>query len=281
MNHSTLEIFIQVAETQSVTQAAKRLGRAQSNITTRIQQLEEELAVELFVRGNKKMVLSPAGVQFLSYARRILSLAEEAKQALHPTTPGGSLRLGAMEATAASRLPPLLTRFQQQCPQVDITLITQPTSQLTEGVLTAALDAALVCLPPGADGQPASPDELAFTPVFYETLMLVRPQTPGPLRFAAFASGCSYRALGERWLAEQQAAVEVHEVNSYHSMLACVASGRYACLLPQSVLSLMTLPENCLSEPLCEATTQLIWRSGLSAPALSEWRKLLQSVAIG
>ena len=109
MNHSTLEIFIQVAETQSVTQAAKRLGRAQSNITTRIQQLEEELAVELFVRGNKKMVLSPAGVQFLSYARRILSLAEEAKQALHPTTPGGSLRLGAMEATAASRLPPLLT----------------------------------------------------------------------------------------------------------------------------------------------------------------------------
>ena len=97
MNHSTLEIFIQVAETQSVTQAAKRLGRAQSNITTRIQQLEEELAVELFVRGNKKMVLSPAGVQFLSYARRILSLAEEAKQALHPTTPGGR------QTSAASR----------------------------------------------------------------------------------------------------------------------------------------------------------------------------------
>ena len=110
-------------------------------------------------------------------------------------------------------------------------------------MLTAALDAALVCLPPGADGPPAWPAELAFTPVFSETL--------------------------------------VHEVNSYHSMLACVASGRYACLLPQSVLSLMTLPENCLSEPLCEATTQLIWRSGLSAPALSEWRKLLQSVAIG
>ena len=72
----------------------------------------------------------------------------------------------------------------------------------------------------------------------------------------------------------------MHEVNSYHSMLACVASGRYACLLPQSVLSKMTLPENCLSEPLCEATTQLIWRSG-ERPALSEWRKLLQSVAIG
>ena len=61
MNHTTLLIFKLVAETQSVTQAAKQLGRAQSNITTRIQQLEEELEAELFVRGNKKMLLSPAG----------------------------------------------------------------------------------------------------------------------------------------------------------------------------------------------------------------------------
>ncbi len=113
MNHSTLEIFIQVAETQSVT-SSKTAGPRTVNITTRIQQLEEELAVELFVRGNKNGVV-PAGVQFLSYARRILSTAEEAKQALHPTT-RRRLRLGAMEATAASRLPPL-TRFQQQCPR--------------------------------------------------------------------------------------------------------------------------------------------------------------------
>ena len=43
----------------------------------------------------------------------------------------------------------------------------------------------------------------------------------------------------------------------------------------------MTLPENCLSEPLCEATTQLIWRQGFSTSALSEWRILLQSAANG
>lgn len=54
MNHATLLIFKIVAEEQSITRAAKKLGRAQSNITTRIQQLEEELDVELFKRGNKK-----------------------------------------------------------------------------------------------------------------------------------------------------------------------------------------------------------------------------------
>ncbi len=43
----------------------------------------------------------------------------------------------------------------------------------------------------------------------------------------------------------------------------------------------MTLPENCLSEPLCEATTEAYLAQRLERPALSEWRKLLQSVAIG
>ena len=127
MNHTTLQIFKTVAQEQSVTRAAKRLGRAQSNITTRIHQLEEELEVELFARGNKKMLLSPAGENFLGYAVKILSLAEEAKQALHPATPGGNLRMGAMDATAASRLPQLLPRFHTQCPEVTLTLKTQPT----------------------------------------------------------------------------------------------------------------------------------------------------------
>lgn len=132
MNHSTLEIFIQVAETQSVTRAAKRLGRAQSNITTRIQQLEEELAVELFVRGNKNGVV-PGRRAVSQLCPADPEHGGRGKAGSASDNPGGSLRLGAMEATAASRLPPLLTRYQQQCPQVDITLITQPTRQLTEG----------------------------------------------------------------------------------------------------------------------------------------------------
>ncbi len=107
-----------------------------------------------------------------------------------------SLRLGAMEATAASRAAAAAYPLPTAVPAGGYHPH-HPTNQpVNRGVLTAALDAALVCLPPGADGQPACPDELAFTPVFYETLMLVRPQTPGPLRFAAFASGCSCTA---RW----------------------------------------------------------------------------------
>lgn len=275
MNHTTLQIFKLVAETQSVTRAAKQLGRAQSNITTRIQQLEEELGVELFVRGNKKMLLSPAGQNFLSYARRILSLAEEAKQALHPARPGGSLKLGAMEACAASRLPAVLPLFHQRCPDVDLTLRTMPTRQLTEWVENATLDCALVCLPSDANGSLLCPDAIEYLPLFVEQLVLVTPSAQDDFRFAAFPTGCSYRQRGVDFLRQTGKSVDVANVSSYHAMIANVATGRYACLMPASVLSLLTLPAGCDTQIAAEAATQLIWRRGYVSPTLDALRQLL------
>ena len=276
MNHTTLEIFKTVAEERSVTRAAKLLGRAQSNITTRIHQLEEELGVELFSRGNKRMLLSPAGEHFLGYALRILSLAEEARQALHPATPGGNLRMGARAPPAASRLPQLLPRFHAQCPEVKLTLKTQPTRQLAQQVLDAELDCALVSLPQGAP----PPDDLEFVPIFQEQLMLVLQAHPQPFRFAAFAEGCTYRAMGEAFLAQsEEAEIEIQDVGSYHAMLACVASGGYAGIVPLSVLETLTLPEASQLQPVGQAITQLIWRKGYASPALEKMRQLLESAS--
>lgn len=276
MNHTTLQIFKTVAQEQSVTRAAKLLGRAQSNITTRIHQLEEELEVELFARGNKKMLLSPAGENFLGYAVKILSLAEEAKQALHPATPGGNLRMGAMDATAASRLPQLLPLFHTQCPEVTLTLKTQPTRPLIQQVLDASLDCALVCLPQGA----AAPADIESVPIFNEQLVLVIPVNQQNFRFAAFPEGCSYRAQGEIFLAQWvDTQVDIQDVSSYHAMIACVASGGYACLLPQSVLDTLALPLGCQVRPVGQANTQLIWRKGYTSPALEHMRQILESAS--
>src|SRR5471032_3594479 len=114
MDHVNLVIFRTVAAELSITRAAKRLGRVQSNVTTRIQQLEEGLGVALFRRDGNRLSLSPEGERFLGYADRMLALAEEARQMLHPQTPAGELRIGTMESTAASRLPTPLARFHRQ-----------------------------------------------------------------------------------------------------------------------------------------------------------------------
>jgi DNA-binding transcriptional LysR family regulator len=60
-----------------VTRAAERLHRVQSNVTTRVRQLEDELNVRLFIREGKRLHLAPAGRVLLDYADRLLALAEE------------------------------------------------------------------------------------------------------------------------------------------------------------------------------------------------------------
>jgi DNA-binding transcriptional LysR family regulator len=78
MDLSDLRIFSAVVRHGGVTRAAERLHRVQSNVTTRVRQLEDELNVRLFIREGKRLHLAPAGKVLLDYADRQLALAEEA-----------------------------------------------------------------------------------------------------------------------------------------------------------------------------------------------------------
>lgn len=118
MDLAALAIFRAVVHENGVTRAAAKLNRVQSNVTTRIKQLEEELGAPLFVRDGRRLVLTPAGETLLPYAERLLALADEARHAVREDRPHGRLRLGAMESTAASRLPPVLARYHQTWPDV-------------------------------------------------------------------------------------------------------------------------------------------------------------------
>ena len=118
MDLSDLLIFSTVAREGSVTRAAERLRRVQFNVTTRIQRLEEDLRVTLFIREGKRLHLAPAGQVLLGYAERLLALADEARGAAHDERPRGTFRLGAMESTAAVRLPGLLSEYHRRYPGV-------------------------------------------------------------------------------------------------------------------------------------------------------------------
>ena len=83
MDLSDLNIFRAVVREGGITRAAEKLNRVQSNVTTRVRQLEEDLGVELFIREGKKMQPSPAGKLLIDYANRLLDLAVEARNAIH------------------------------------------------------------------------------------------------------------------------------------------------------------------------------------------------------
>lgn len=279
MDLSSLEIFRAVAHEASVTRAAQQLQRAQSNVTTRIRQLEEDLGVELFLRDGKRMSLTERGSEFLAYAEQLLALADEARQSMHPTEPGGRLRLGSMESTAASRLPALLASYHKACPRVALEVSTGTSRALFDGVRARRLDCALVAAGPGWAGE-LDGSGLRGEPLFREELLMILPAEHPPVHDAAevrlrtlagFARGCTYRQLAEDSLGTP---LTVQEVGSYHAILACVAAGACVGVLPRSVLQLLGTPP-LRSLPLAEVDTWLVWREGYATAAFERWRGVL------
>ncbi|HBP1121434.1 LysR family transcriptional regulator [Pseudomonas aeruginosa] len=279
MDLSSLEIFRAVAHEASVTRAAQQLQRAQSNVTTRIRQLEEDLGVELFLRDGKRMSLTERGSEFLAYAEQLLALADEARQSMHPAEPGGRLRLGSMESTAASRLPALLASYHKACPRVALEVSTGTSRALFDGVRARRLDCALVAAGPGWAGE-LDGSGLRGEPLFREDLLMILPAEHPPVHdvaevrlrtLAGFARGCTYRQLAEDSLG---APLTVQEVGSYHAILACVAAGACVGVLPRSVLQLLGTPP-LRSLPLAEVDTWLVWREGYATAAFERWRGVL------
>lgn len=279
MDLSSLKIFRAVAHEASVTRAAQRLQRAQSNVTTRIRQLEEDLGVELFLRDGKRMSLTERGSEFLAYAEQLLALADEARQSMHPAEPGGRLRLGSMESTAASRLPALLASYHKACPRVALEVSTGTSHALFDGVRARRLDCALVAAGPGWAGE-LDGSGLRGEPLFREELLMILPAEHPPVHdvaevrlrtLAGFARGCTYRQLAEDSLGTP---LTVQEVGSYHAILACVAAGACVGVLPRSVLQLLGTPP-LRSLPLAEVDTWLVWREGYATAAFERWRGVL------
>jgi len=282
MDLASLEIFKAVAEETSVIGAARRLHRVQSNVTTRVKQLEDYLGTRLFHRRNRRMLLTDEGRVLLEYANRLLGLSEEALNAVKGRQPGGALRIGTMESTAASRLPPIFARYHAEFPEVRLEVTTGTTGALQEKVRAGELDAAFVA-------GPVSNRSLENRRFVEEELVLIGPQSPGekapqiPLEgstLIAFSAGCAYRQRLEAWVSSRSAVPgRIMEFSSYHAIVSCVAAGMGIALVPRSVLDLIPGADNLaiqsLTDDFSRAITCLIWAAGYRSPALKAFQALL------
>jgi DNA-binding transcriptional LysR family regulator len=281
MDLSDLRIFSAVVREGGVTRAAEKLHRVQSNVTTRIQQLEEDVGAPLFIREGKRLHLSPSGQVLLGYADRLLALADEAQGAVKDPRPRGVFRLGSMESTASVRLPGPLSEYHRRYPDVVLELRTGNPPTLAAAILAGELDAALV-------SGPIADAPFEKVEVFQEEPVIVSSASYGaigkkgnfPKTMLAFEHGCPHRKRMENWYASRGEMPErTIELGSYHAMLACVVAGMGVALMPKSVLdtfpeskrlTVHRLPkgENC-------APTVLIWRKGAGSPNVEAFREIL------
>jgi len=237
MEIRTLKTFIEVAEVGTISHASKRLHCVQSNVTSRIKSLEDELGVTLFQRSRKGMALTAAGLFFLPHAQAVLDTETMAIASIKNFSNSVKLlRIGSMESTLAIRLPSYIATFRSIYPKVRLGVSSGPTEDLVQQVLDNRIDIAFI------GGQFRNP-ELEGRVAFSEEMVLATDQSivnieqAGASPLIVFKPGCTYRSYSQNWMKKTGLAPnEVLELGTLDGILGCVASGVGITLLPRSVV---------------------------------------------
>lgn len=183
-----LQAFVAVAEQRSFTRAAVALNRTQSAVSMQVKRLEERLQAELFHRSKTNVDLSSAGEGLLGYARRILSLNEEAVGRLREQNIEGRVRLGVMDDYGTLIVPPLLASFVANFPLIHIEMETGLTSGMTDR-LGEAYDLVIAMHPEGRSKGELLRTEQAVWAASAEH----RVEQTEPLPVALYPQGCLFR----------------------------------------------------------------------------------------
>jgi DNA-binding transcriptional LysR family regulator len=147
-----LRSFVSVVDSGGFTRAGERVHRTQSTVSQQIKRLEDDVGQPLLNRNSKDVTPTEAGERLLSYARRLLSLAEEARDVLARPGSEGAVRLGIPEDFAAYRLTKLLATFSRSHPGLRLDVRADQSAYLLRDLERGELDLALLKRDAGAKG---------------------------------------------------------------------------------------------------------------------------------
>ncbi|HEX9464436.1 MAG TPA: LysR substrate-binding domain-containing protein [Alphaproteobacteria bacterium] len=185
-----LRSFVSVVDAGSFTRAGERVHRTQSTVSQQIRRLEETFGRTLLRRNGKRVTATEEGERMLSYARRILALADEAREAVARPTGDGVIRLGVSEDFAAYRLSEMLSGFARSRPGLRLHVRCAISVTLRRRLERGELDLALFKRDIGETGGIAAwPERLRWITSRRQPVDLHR----DPLPLAVFEQGCIYR----------------------------------------------------------------------------------------
>lgn len=170
MNLRDWEYFVAVADQLHFGKAAEACHVSQPTLSAQLKKLEQYLGVALVERDNRRVWLTPIGVEMAVRARRLLNEAEGLRQLarsqFNPLT--GDIRLGAFPTLAPYFLPLVLPRVKKKLPDLRVFLIEDKTAELLQQLQQGQLDAALLALP-------INNNQLDVIPICKEEFLLAVP----------------------------------------------------------------------------------------------------------
>jgi DNA-binding transcriptional LysR family regulator len=162
MNLDQLRSVVVLAEELHFARAARRLGVQQPRLSQQLRRLEDELGVRLFERTTREVALTQAGEAFVAEARQSLAHAENAARSARRIGRGevGTLVLGFVGSAANTLLPPVLRRFRDRCPGVELRLRELPSKRQADELLAGGIDVGMLYAPlPGTAGEELATQE--------------------------------------------------------------------------------------------------------------------------
>ena len=242
MDLQSMRFFVTTADTGSFSAAAEELSYAQSNLSSRVKQLEAELGEPLFYRHRKGVTLTVKGKLFYDYAVRLLRLSEEAVNMVkNMDEPKGEIKIGSLEAMVLEDLPELLSTYHGMYGEVKLSLHTDMNAQLGELVLERELDGAFIA-------GPTLNAELMEVPFCTKHLVLVGSSKEDAIpvdtilaeaSIITFPEGSVFRNRLELLLASRSLTFHnrIHEMNSLSANIANICAGIGYGYLPRSTVS--------------------------------------------
>lgn len=263
MELTQLEFFVSVVEEGSFSKAADRVFRTQPAVSISIRRLEQELGVPVFDRSQKTPTLTEAGELIYDYAKRMLTLRNEAQGVVAElrALERGRVRIGANESTSLYLLPHVILEFRRKHPQVKVEIFRHVSENLPREVLDRNVDFAVLAF------QPVDNDLKCF-PILKDELVLI--MSPGhPL---ANRESVSVKELGsESFLAHnvktasRQKVIEVFA--QHHTPLNItleLATVETIKRFVQLEVGLAFVPRMCVADELERGTISTVPVHGLS-----------------
>lgn len=276
-----LRYFLDIAQTEHLTQSAQSLFVTQSTVSHGLRQLEQELNVSLFDRLGRRLKLSQAGTEFRVYAIRALKEIEAGRMALADLSglQSGKLTVGAFPTFLNTAVPATVASFTLSHPGVTIEVRDLRAGQIEVMLLRGELDL-------GIGFHPTEHEEIETEPLFDEQMLLVVGHSH-PLAeqrkvamkgLAGMPLALLPRTFATRRLIDsslRQAGVVPTvrvEMDSVESLLGVCRYSDLASILPERAIRQMPadLHAIALTEPQLVRHAGILWRRGASRSAAAQ-----------
>jgi len=238
-----------LAETKNYREAAQKLFMTQPALTKKIQSLENELGVHLFIRGRHGAQLTHAGMQLIDKAHEAVSGISEFRQLALNVARGktGNLAIG-FGLSGIKVAPELVADFRRSWPEINISLEDMPSAVQIDALLAGRLQLAFMRLP-------VEPP-LTGIALKAESLVLAVPQKEKALINAQLNASTDYQAFAELPLLQLSAdrgpglnrqiarfmrfnRIEpqiVQQANDIQTLIAMVAAGIGSAIVPEAAV---------------------------------------------